>query len=54
MSTVGMHEHSDWEDVWNDYIDWVAEEKKKRAEEELVQSRLPVKAELLKQKVRDW
>lgn len=43
-----------FEDVWNDYVDWVVEEKKKKAEEELMQKNLPVKIELLKQKVRNW
>ena len=52
--SVAMVEEGNWEEVWNEYMEWVAEEKKKRLEEELVQKGLPVKSELLKQKVRNW
>ena len=52
--SVTTVQDGDWQDVWNDYLDWVEEENKKKAEERMAQSDLPVKVELLKQKIRNW
>ena len=52
--SVTTVQDGDWQDVWNDYLDWVAEENKKKVEERMAQSDLPVKIELLKQKIRNW
>ena len=52
--SVAMVGDEDWQDVWNTYMDWVMEEKQKREEEEKVRGVLPVRPELLRQKVRDW
>ena len=41
-------------DVWADYLDWIDEKNRERETERKTQVDVPVKVELLKQKVRDW
>ena len=41
-------------DVRADYLDWIDEKNRERETERKTQVDVPVKVELLKQKVRDW